>query len=695
MTDTAQEHSFGGRLRPRKEETTNWTDLVQLSNEKMAFIYERLSSYEQVKKSIYSLKAQDALIDLARDDGYSDNLIYIGKRDLGISGTLGIEDRPELAYLIEMVEADKVESVYTIHISRLYRDQTLINAFALGELFKEHNVIIVTPQMRLNLKDKMHMRIYRMEVERAAEELDLMGYRMLGAKRIKARSGLYAGEKLPSGYIVDERKTLENGNPNPAYHSYLAYEPHAEVIRIIFELMARPNMTLIRVARYCDENCVTFASFPPEFDTPANRKTFIRSKRNPDGNWPVTVARVYAIISSPAYIGWKIWGGEVVRKDAYPPIVDEGTFWSIQKRYGNSSRPKKEKDPLPLAGLLYCGNHDVPHRIAYNNECPGHEAEYRCLDSNLRSSCFGITAYILDEPICEAVIGQLALPGLADKVLAQLTNEYEHAKEQSASYRREMKRLEKEVENLRGNLTSSIMGHEQLEWIDQQIQMRLSRLRELADLEKRPIGAAIGRPVPGQQDIELVRKFLSNLGEVWGSQPNGLKNALLRLLLDRIIVWPEPSSIRARLVWRTGHEQELVIRRLNRGDWQDWTEAEIEILKQHFETGSQDDILARLPDRTWRGIKIKGRRLGLRRLCASPSNRGDKYTPEEDELVRRYYANEIGLDEVLAALGRTLPSIQCRSQRLGLVRQHHVMWEWLDDANARHTTSSDCSSRPV
>ena len=53
--------SFGGRLRPKKEEPTSWENLVDLPNQKMAYIYQRLSSHEQKKNSIYSRMAQDAL----------------------------------------------------------------------------------------------------------------------------------------------------------------------------------------------------------------------------------------------------------------------------------------------------------------------------------------------------------------------------------------------------------------------------------------------------------------------------------------------------------------------------------------------------------------------------------------------------------------------------------------------------------
>jgi len=53
-------YTFGGRLRPKPEKPT-WENLVDLDNEGTAFVYQRLSSHEQVKKSIYSIKGQDAL----------------------------------------------------------------------------------------------------------------------------------------------------------------------------------------------------------------------------------------------------------------------------------------------------------------------------------------------------------------------------------------------------------------------------------------------------------------------------------------------------------------------------------------------------------------------------------------------------------------------------------------------------------
>ena len=140
-------------------------DLMRLPLVRNAFIYQRLSSNEQKKKSIWSIEMQDALADQARADGYRDDQIIVERRDLGISGTKGKEHRPGLAEMIRQIEAGAVEAVYVVHISRISREQSLIGGLEFGELCKKHNVLIVMPTMRLNLRDSMHMRLYRQEIE--------------------------------------------------------------------------------------------------------------------------------------------------------------------------------------------------------------------------------------------------------------------------------------------------------------------------------------------------------------------------------------------------------------------------------------------------------------------------------------------------------------------------------------------------
>ncbi len=317
--------------------------------------------------------------------------------------------------------------------------------------------------------------------------------------------------------------------------------------------------------------------------------------------------------------------------------------------------------------------------MVYTNRNDG--GAYRCIDHGLQEYCADITAHIVDDPISEAITGLLPLADsdVSERTFEKWTNDYEQAKEKAASYRREMRRLESEVDSLRGNLAAGVLSSDQLNWLDEQIQERLARIKELADLESQPIGAVMGHPLPGTATIDSVKAFLENLDEKWQRMPNGLKNAVLRLLLDRITIWPDTKTIRVKLFWQIGDVQEMLIHRPQKANRRRWTEEEIETLREHYSTAKRQKLVAMLPNPTWEAIRAKGCRLGLHRPDVEPPKTGSAYTWEENELIRRYYAGETDQEDVLST-GRTLSGIKGQAKKLGLKwQQRQPIWEWLDD----------------
>ena len=692
------DRTFGGRIRPKETVETNWANLVELANEGLAFVYQRLSTHEQVKRSIYSIKAQDTLVDFAKEDGYTEEQIHVERRDLGISGTKGREEREGLAHLIDCIEWDTVESIYVVHISRLFRDQTLIDAFVFGELCKAHNVIIVTPQMRLNLRDRMHMRLYRMEVERAADELELMQSRLGSARNLKGRQGYYSGQNLPTGYVIDTRQKIEaNGMmvDNENYQGMQPYEPHANVIRYIFRL-ARRGMTPTQIARRCKKEGVVFPPFPPELKIGAILKNFVRLRQNPDGSWPVTCSRARSILENPAYIGWRIWQGEMISTEGHPPIVDEKIFWGVQEQFGKcNKRPKGERPPLPLAGILYCGNHDIPRRMVYSHDMISPPGGYHCRSVYADGFCCKITARLLDTAICDVVISQCSCSELADQVLEKLTGEYQQAQEQTAAYRRGLKRLEQEIENLEHNFTLKL-SPERAAWIEREIRERMNRIAELASLENHPMGQMVG-PRVTDEDVELVRSFLADLKTGWDAQPDDLKNAFLSLVLERAVIYPDERAIRTEIFWRTGLKQEMLIHR--RVHKRRWTETEEALLRKHFETSPIPELLDMFPGRTWISIYQHGHcKLGLSRSdmkggAGRRTKKMRRWTEEEDAILRAYYDDKITWAELTSRVDRPPKAFRARAHRLGLGRKPRVQWEWLDKGMIE--TKADLSAPPT
>ena len=237
-----------------------------------------------------------------------------------------------------------------------------------------------------------------------------------------------------------------------------------------------------------------------------------------------------------------------------------------------------------------------------------------------------------------------------------------------------MRRLEAEVENLRGNMTKGVMSSEQLAWLDRQIEQRLERISELADLERQPVGQAVGRPVPDKDDIELVRELLTNLPKTWKDKPDRLKNSLLRILLDKVTLEVDVKTVKAQLIWHTGVKQEILIHRPVRK--QPWTGAELTLLRENYETADKEELMSLLPGRSWASIKLRGRAEGLGRENHKPT-KFRAFTPEEDELVKAYYLDEIDQETLQDTTGRTMQSLMARARRLGIKWQpRRVKWEW-------------------
>ncbi len=646
---------FHGRIRPKKEKP-NLIELVDLPHKRKAFVYKRLSTHEQIKKSIFSLAMQDALFDLAKADGYHETMIIIEERDLGISGTLGEDERPGLAYLIGLIRADAIESIYVVHISRLFRDQTLIDGLSFGELCKKHDVVIVMPNMRLNLNDKMHMRIFRMELERAADELEMMRLRMGGAQEMKAKKGYYTSGAIPVGYIVGKEKGT------PEYDKFIPYEPHALIIKKIFDLFPQLNFSPLLVYKRLKSEDARIPFFPSELTYMPTRSA-VRTMKKDELGYLVTLAFIKRAITNPVYIGWWIWGGTLINKNNHEPIIQDDLFWYIQEQRSTVRRRGKSvySQPAILHGLLFCGRHDEPIQV-YTDR---YEKRYRCsgtyalgLEPNY---CFGLEMAILDKVIAEFVVQQCSYPGYANDVIQVLKKGYSEAKEKAESNRREYARVTGEIDNLKSNLALT-KSQSQVEMILGMIDQRIRDRELLSHVTAYPAGR-IGTAI----DIERVTNFLTNLKDKWNEWPDARKNEFLRIVLDRVIVLVEETRVHVKVLWKTGSlQQQIEIVRLPRKMYTTnrWTKDEEALLRQHYPTMPWVDLLRMLPDRPYYAILSRARKLKIKRTNKEWS-KPREWTRVEDEVVIKVYREEIEMTDACEQIKRTPYSISQRLLELG------------------------------
>lgn len=309
--------------------------------------------------------------------------------------------------------------------------------------------------------------------------------------------------------------------------------------------------------------------------------------------------------------------------------------------------------------------------------------------------CCKISARILNTAICDAVISQCTYPELTDRVLENLTKEYQQAREQAASYRRELKRLEREVENLEHNFILKL-SLERAVWIEREIEERMKRIAEMASLGNSPVGRMVG-PKVTDEDIELVRNFLADLQIGWDVQPNDLKNTFLGLVLERVVIYPDEKAIRAEIFWRTGLRQEILIHRRHRK--RRWTKAEDALLHEHFETAPVLELLEMFPGHGWSSIyqhahaKLDLARPDMTGGAGRREEQLQRWTEKEDALLRKYYDDEITWAELTNRVDRPPRAFRARAHRLGLCRKPQAQWEWLD--KGLMGTMADLSAPPA
>jgi DNA invertase Pin-like site-specific DNA recombinase len=698
MSTTNEQYDFSKRIRPKEEQPT-MLQLVELLHRRMTFVYKRLSTHEQIKKSIFSIAMQDALEEMAISDGYLPEFgkeqvqavkdaadypgfyingqIIVEERDLGISGTLGSDERPGLAHLIEKIEKDIIESLYVVHISRLFRDQTLINGLTFGELCKKHNVLLIMPNMRLNLRDRMHERIYRMELDRAAEELEIMKMRLGGAKELKAKQGFYASGLVAVGYRLDREKDSKT------YDKYMRYEPHARIIRKIFDSLLECNLSTFMVARRLQDEGIFVPRWPLELQYMENRSATKKMTPTQDGKgYLITPRFVERVITNPAYIGWWIWGGSVIGKENHQPIIDEETFWFVQQRLHEKGNPKGRavySEPMMLHKLLICAHSErhlfnkmnpmLQDRVNRRYYCNGGYDPSR----GVCKYCFSLADYVLEKPISEYVVYRCSFPDYAEKVVQVLRTGYDEAKDKAANNRREFARLQREIEKLKENLAYT-KTQQQAEMI---LGLIDERKRNLEQSAKAGVKAYPAGRVGKEMNIDRVTNLLESIGKIWNDggkkKSDRFKNELLRILLNRIVIKEKEAerggNIIAKIVWVTGTEEELEITRpriYNRRD-DKWTEEEESILRKYYGKVNWMKLCEALPGRTYGAILMKANVLKLRGKSSRKGLPLKRWSEEDDEFLKKAVTKEeVTLEQIGEQLMRNPDSVRQRLKILGL-----------------------------
>ena len=378
--------------------------------ERLAIVYVRQSTVQQIERHQESTRLQYALVDRAFALGWARENIVVIDDDLGRSGA-SAEGRLGFQRLVAQVGLDKVGLVVGIEMSRLARScrdwHQLLEICALFDTLIADADGVYDPashndRLLLGLKGTM-----------SEAELHILKARMLEGRRAKAERG-ELGKAVPMGYV--RRPSGE-----------VAFDPDEQAqatIRMVFELFERWR-TIGKVLSHCARHDIRLpvrvlggpnkgelewrrpsrASLQNLFTNPIYAGVYVYGLRTVDrrrqkpgrpstGRRPPHLDNASVVLRDrvPAYITWEQYQRTLAQ------LQENRAGWVGAPRAGTAL----------LAGLLICGRCGLRMRAYYSNN--GSAARYQCCEmksSHAEQPCQSLKAAPLDRLLGEVVLEAL------------------------------------------------------------------------------------------------------------------------------------------------------------------------------------------------------------------------------------------------------------------------------------------------
>lgn len=414
--------------------------------ERLAVVYVRQSTPQQMVKHQESTRLQYALTARARDLGWPQERVLVIDDDLGRSGATA-EGRPGFQRLVAEVGLDHVGIILGVEMSRLARScrdwhQLLEVCAVFGTLIGDadgiYDPLDYNDRLLLGLKGTM-----------SEAELHVLKQRMLQGKLAKARRG-ELGMLVPIGYV---RRPSGEVIQDPD-------EQARSVVSLVFERFASAG-TVNAVLRYLVQHGIRLplrarsgvGKGDLEWVRP-NRQTLMNILRNPAyagayayGRRPTDPRR-----KQPGRPGtgrtvkqWGTW--EVLLKDRWPAYISwEQYEANVRQMAANRNQAlgvPRSGEGL-LAGMLRCGRCGRRMSACYS----GGRLRYVCSRDMVDYGgqiCCSLAGRVLDGHVSQLVLA--ALEPSALEVSMQVAQEIEQERERlESNWRQRRERAQYEVD---------------------------------------------------------------------------------------------------------------------------------------------------------------------------------------------------------------------------------------------------------
>lgn len=519
---------------------------------KLAVVYVRQSSMEQVRRHTGSTDAQRALADVPKRWGWPDERIRTIDADLGQSGTKSAQRRG-FQELLSLIDHDEVGLVIVRDVARLSRDPLdaevfLRKAIRAGVLIEVNGRVFDTATE--DLAELFGLRIQNLL---AWFEVESNVRKFRSAKEARIRKG-HAVSRPPIGYVEAVRGTWIK-DPDIAVR---------EAVRRIFDLYRRTR-SIRKVERYHHEHNLLFPS-----------------RRRGELTWkPLAGLYVHHILRNQNYTSDYVYGRTKTTSPGdrdTPKITPRSpSEWLVAKHHHESYvtheewdliqtllaarrprvRPAPGKGPALLQGLLWCAPCNRWMRTVYDMHTSGgvRVPRYLCRPlalSRVPRHNLTCSALLLDRVIVRDVLAALSPPTL-EAALAVLAD----AKAEQASVRRAQARLleqaDEEVEEAQRRYVRVDPQHAMVKAdLELKYEEALRRRDHLKRQDEHPQTPAVPLTTRDAQDLLALA---SDLHWVWNAATTTStdRKQLLQTVITKILVQARTDdTLTLEVVWAGG-----------------------------------------------------------------------------------------------------------------------------------------------
>ena len=591
-----------------------------------AMVYLRQSSLQQVKRNQQSQRLQYALVDRAKDLGFSQIEVVDG--DLGVSAAPGAQPREGFKQLLASVAMGEVGIVLSRELSRLSRtDKDWCHLLELCQLF--HTLIADADHLYdLNLLDDQL--ILGIKGTLSVVELKVLKLRLLQGMEEKARRGELI-RLLAPGYVCDMAGKIVK-DPNLRVQ---------EVIELVFKKFKELG-SIRQTYRWFHEE---------KIELPVNKAVGGRFQLI----WKLQTF-VSAVLHNPIYAGAYVYGrrptqvvikeGQALKRqgavrppeenkvfiqDHHPSYISWAEYQRNQQIMGSNGGNFARDESVTavraghglLTGLLRCGRCGRKLHIRYWGKS-GTAARYLC-DGDFPTGghyCLGFGGASVDKRVSEEILNAISPLGIAASVAAieQLSDK---GSDRRAALTRQLQQLEYEAQRAFDQYNQVDPANR---LVAEVLEQRWNEKLEALEKVKIELGTDDARPQSlSPTEKEAVTELGENFAGVWDNPacPTVLKKKIARTLINEIIVDLDDETQQLHFVihWHGGCHTPFAMPKPLSGAVQHKTTLEDRELIAKMALRYGDDEIARV-------LSKLGRRTG----------KGKRWTQARVAYVRKRYA---------------------------------------------------------